>query len=124
MRVRIRLRAASREERRLLRIFHGGKTAAYRQIGNAFPPPVARAFGTRIREALLERYQSTRGPKLPKLLTPDKLDAIAFYDKPLLKFERLLETYLSVAPRGFRQFTAAMPVLRSPEANRASWWAT
>ncbi|MEW6676518.1 MAG: carbamoyltransferase [Pseudomonadota bacterium] len=38
------------------------------------------------------------------------LDAIVFYDKPLLKFERLLETYLSYAPRGFRSFTMAMPV--------------
>lgn len=38
------------------------------------------------------------------------LDRIAFYDKPLLKFERLLETYLSFAPRGWRSFVAAMPV--------------
>ena len=39
----------------------------------------------------------------------DDLDYVAFYDKPLLKFERLLETYLSYAPRGFRSFVAAMP---------------
>jgi carbamoyltransferase len=38
------------------------------------------------------------------------LDRIAFYDKPLLKFERLLETYLSFAPRGWRSFITAMPV--------------
>ncbi len=38
------------------------------------------------------------------------LDYITFYDKPLLKFERLLETYLAFAPRGFRSFVAAMPV--------------
>lgn len=38
------------------------------------------------------------------------LDAVVFYDKPLLKFERLLETYVSYAPRGFRSFLAAMPV--------------
>jgi carbamoyltransferase len=38
------------------------------------------------------------------------LDDVVFYDKPLLKFERLLETYLSEAPRGFRSFLAAMPV--------------
>ncbi|MCU7934588.1 MAG: carbamoyltransferase [Candidatus Thiodiazotropha sp. (ex Dulcina madagascariensis)] len=38
------------------------------------------------------------------------LDYIVFYDKPLLKFERLLETYLSYAPDGFRSFLAAMPV--------------
>ena len=35
---------------------------------------------------------------------------IVFYDKPLLKFERLLETYLSYTPRGFRSFIAAIPV--------------
>lgn len=39
-----------------------------------------------------------------------ELDRVAFYDKPLLKFERLLETYLSFAPRGWRSFLTAMPV--------------
>ena len=38
-----------------------------------------------------------------------QLDYVGFYDKPLLKFERLLETYLAYAPRGFRSFTQAMP---------------
>lgn len=38
------------------------------------------------------------------------IDQIVFYDKPLVKFERLLETYLSYAPQGFRSFIAAMPV--------------
>ena len=40
----------------------------------------------------------------------DQVDHIAFYDKPFLKFERLLETYLAFAPRGFRSFRMAMPV--------------
>ena len=40
----------------------------------------------------------------------DQLDHVAFYDKPLLKFERLLETYVTYAPRGFVQFLAAMPL--------------
>jgi carbamoyltransferase len=40
----------------------------------------------------------------------DELDAIVFYDKPLLKFERLLETYYAFAPKGLRQFIIAMPV--------------
>lgn len=40
----------------------------------------------------------------------DAVDAVVFYDKPLVKFERLLETYLGYAPRGFRSFVAAMPV--------------
>ena len=39
-----------------------------------------------------------------------QLDAIAFYDKPLLKFERLLQTYYSFAPRGLVSFLKAMPV--------------
>lgn len=43
-------------------------------------------------------------------LTPDKLDYVGFYDKPLRKFERLLETYLSYAPYGYRSFRKAMPV--------------
>jgi carbamoyltransferase len=40
----------------------------------------------------------------------DDVDAVGFYDKPLLKFERLLETYLGVAPRGFASFLKAAPV--------------
>ncbi|KOR33206.1 hypothetical protein TI05_02480 [Achromatium sp. WMS3] len=39
-----------------------------------------------------------------------EIDYIVFYDKPLLKFERLLETYLSFAPKGLRSFIQAMPV--------------
>ena len=40
----------------------------------------------------------------------DGIDYVAFYDKPFLKFERLIETYLSFAPRGFKSFRTAMPV--------------
>ena len=40
----------------------------------------------------------------------DAVDHVAFYDKPFLKFERLLETYLSFAPRGFASFRMAIPV--------------
>jgi carbamoyltransferase len=38
------------------------------------------------------------------------LDSIVFYDKPLLKFDRLLETYLAFSPRGLRSFLVSMPV--------------
>ena len=38
------------------------------------------------------------------------LEEVVFYDKPFLKFERLLETYLSYAPKGFQSFLAAMPI--------------
>ncbi|KAA0991565.1 carbamoyltransferase family protein [Dyadobacter aurulentus] len=40
----------------------------------------------------------------------NELDAVVFYDKPLLKFERLLETYYAFAPKGLRSFLTAMPV--------------
>ncbi len=40
----------------------------------------------------------------------DAVDYVAFYDKPFLKFERLLETYLAFAPRGFQSFRMAIPV--------------
>ena len=43
-------------------------------------------------------------------LTADTLDHVSFYDKPLLKFERLLETYLDYAPAGFASFLKAIPV--------------
>ncbi len=43
-------------------------------------------------------------------LALEGLDYVVFYDKPLTKFERLLETYLAYAPIGFRSFKAAMPV--------------
>jgi len=43
-------------------------------------------------------------------LPPEQLDYVVFYEKPLLKFERLLETYLAYAPRGFGQFLAGLPV--------------
>ena len=43
-------------------------------------------------------------------LSPAEVDHVAFYDKPFLKFERLLETYLTFAPRGFQSFRHALPV--------------
>ncbi|MES1981456.1 MAG: carbamoyltransferase [Pseudomonadota bacterium] len=42
-------------------------------------------------------------------IAPEQLDQIVFYDKPFLKFERLLETYHAFAPFGFRSFATAMP---------------
>ena len=42
-------------------------------------------------------------------LSPGQLDAVVFYDKPILKFARMLETYLAVAPGGWRTFPAVLP---------------
>jgi len=43
-------------------------------------------------------------------ITAADIDVVAFYDKPFLKFERLLETYVALAPRGFESFRMAIPV--------------
>jgi len=43
-------------------------------------------------------------------LAAEQLDYVVFYEKPLVKFERLLETYIAYAPRGFRQFLMAIPL--------------
>jgi carbamoyltransferase len=43
-------------------------------------------------------------------VSADSLDQVVFYDKPFLKFERLLETYIAMAPRGFRSFKMSIPL--------------
>ena len=43
-------------------------------------------------------------------ITANELNYVAFYDKPMLKFERLLETYTALAPKGFSSFLKAMPL--------------
>jgi len=43
-------------------------------------------------------------------ITLDDIDNVVFYEKPFLKFERLLETYLSFAPKGLNSFRLAMPI--------------
>ncbi len=43
-------------------------------------------------------------------IRPGELDYVVFYDKPFLKFERILETYLQYAPIGIRSFIKAMPL--------------
>jgi carbamoyltransferase len=43
-------------------------------------------------------------------LSLEEIDFVAFYDKPFLKMERLLETYVAFAPRGFRSFAKALPI--------------
>ena len=43
-------------------------------------------------------------------VSPSSIDVVAFYDKPFLKFERLIETYVALAPRGFESFRMAIPI--------------
>ena len=42
-------------------------------------------------------------------ITPSQIDSVAFYDKPVLKFERLLDNYIAVAPRGLYSFLDVIP---------------
>ncbi|MEC8475194.1 MAG: carbamoyltransferase N-terminal domain-containing protein, partial [Planctomycetota bacterium] len=48
-------------------------------------------------------------------LSASEIDHVGFYEKPLLKFDRLLETYLSYAPHGFLSFRKAMPEWAGPK---------
>jgi carbamoyltransferase len=50
-------------------------------------------------------------------LRVDELDAVAFYDKPFIKFERLLETYYAFAPKGVASFITSMPVWMKEKLN-------
>ena len=43
-------------------------------------------------------------------IKPSNISNVVFYEKPFVKFERLLETYLAYAPKGFRTFAASMPL--------------
>jgi carbamoyltransferase len=73
---------------------------------------VAAAQEERFTQEARSEFSRTRDCLLPEGggLKPDQLNYIAFYDKPMLKFERLLETYIAFAPRGFRSFSMAIPV--------------
>src|ERR1700704_2342709 len=55
-------------------------------------------------------HQAIRACREPAGVDPGQVDHVAFYDKPFLKFERLLETYVAFAPRGFTSFRTAMPI--------------
>ena len=49
-------------------------------------------------------------PSKKQALAADELDLVVFYDKPLLKFERILETYVSYSPSGFKLFLMGLPL--------------
>src|SRR5688572_5770902 len=53
---------------------------------------------------------ATRACLAEARLSPDDIDLVVFYEKPFLKFERLIDTYLAFAPRGYTSFSAALPV--------------
>ena len=53
---------------------------------------------------------ATRACLAQAALAPDDIDLVVFYEKPFLKFERLIETYLANAPQGFQSFRKAIPL--------------
>jgi carbamoyltransferase len=54
----------------------------------------------------------------------DELDFVVFYDKPFIKFERLIETYLAFAPRGFKSFSMAIPLWLREKLFQKNWLTT
>ncbi len=65
---------------------------------------------TRIRHDHDFPRQATRYCLEEAGIEPERLDYVAFYDKPLKKFDRILETYFAYAPRGFESFRRALPL--------------
>src|SRR5947207_11864411 len=65
---------------------------------------------TRKKGAASFPLEATRYCLAVRGITASELDFVGFYDKPLLKFERILETYLGVAPKGFASFRMAGPL--------------
>jgi carbamoyltransferase len=65
---------------------------------------------SRIRHDAAFPHESVRFCLRHAGIEPEQLDAVAFYEKPFLKFERILETWLAFAPRGFQSFRLAAPV--------------
>ena len=49
----------------------------------------------------------------------NEIDHIVFFEKPFLKFERLLETYMAFAPKGFKSFSLSMPISRLKRLSRS-----
>ena len=95
-------------------------SSASRPSTTTAPPPwstTARSSRRRRRSASPARSTTPASPSTPSRYCLEAggidlggIDHVVFYDKPFLKFERLLETYLAFAPRGFRSFRMAMPV--------------
>jgi len=89
--------------------FYHDSAAALAVDGRVVAAAQEERFTRKKHDARFPRHAVTYCLREVGLVLKD-LDRIAFYDKPLLKFERLLETYLSFAPHGWRSFVAAMPV--------------
>ncbi len=89
--------------------FYHDSAAALLGEGELIAAAQEERFSRKKHDARFPRHALAYCLSEAKLVLRD-LDYIVFYDKPLVKFDRLLETYLAYAPRGFRSFFAAMPL--------------
>jgi carbamoyltransferase len=89
--------------------FYHDSAAALVQEGDIVAAAQEERF-TRVRHDLAFPAKSVEYCLEAGGITLKDIGHVVFYDKPFLKFERLLETYLALAPRGFRSFAAAFPV--------------
>ena len=96
-------------------------TAPPRWSSTAISSPPLRKNGSRGRSTI--PVSRTRDPVLPRrrVARYDDIDYVAFYEKPLRKFDRLIETYLSFAPAGLGSFGRRDPVVvegKAPSVGR------
>ena len=64
---------------------------------------------SRVKQDASFPYKSIENMLTQLNLDKDEIDVCVFYEKPLLKFDRLLSTYLHIAPKGFKSFNIAIP---------------
>jgi carbamoyltransferase len=89
--------------------FYHDSAAALVEDGRIVAAAQEERFSRKKQDARFPRHAVAYCLEAAKI-TPAEIDHVAFYDKPFLKFERLLETYLAFAPAGFRSFRMAVPL--------------
>jgi len=92
-----------------LSAYYHDSAAALVQDGEVIAAAQEERF-TRIKQDSGFPHHAIRSCLESSRIRPGDIDLVAFYDKPFLKFERLLETYLAFAPRGFASFRQALPL--------------
>ena len=90
--------------------FYHDSAAALVEDGRIVAAAQEERFTRKKHDAAFPQQRGRATASTRRGVTLDDVDYVVFYDKPFLKFERLLETYLAFAPRGFRSFRMAMPL--------------
>ena len=89
--------------------FYHDSAASLIKDGNIISAAQEERF-TRIKHDSSYPYNAVKFVLNNSKLDISEVDHIVFYEKPFLKFERLLETYVAFAPKGFKSFSKAMPI--------------